>query len=85
MISGKFVKTPITKRNIANLLGGNMQIVEEYAKEYAKEHAKEYAEEHIKENNEGIIRFMFKKGLSKEDIADLTGLDLVFVNETLSK
>lgn len=85
IIADKFVKTPIIKRNIANLLGGNMQIIEDYAEEYAKKHAKEHVGEYIKENNEGIIISMFNNGVSKEDIAKLTGLDLVFVNETLSK
>lgn len=77
IIADKFVKTPITKRIIANLLGGNMQIIEDYAEERAKEHTKK--------NNEGIILSMFNKGVSKEDIARLTGLDSDFVNETLSK
>lgn len=62
-----------------------MQIIEDYAEEYAKKHAKEHVGEYIKENNEGIIISMFNNGVSKEDIAKLTGLDLVFVNETLSK
>ena len=54
-------------------LGGNMQIIEEYAKEYAENHTKK------------IIVRMFDEGLSREDIARFTGLDLSFVNETLSK
>jgi DNA-binding NarL/FixJ family response regulator len=81
IIADKFVETKIIKRTVANLLGGNMQIIEDYAKEYAKE----YAEKHTKENNENIVIRMFNEGLTKEDIARFTDLDLGFINKTLSK
>ena len=81
IIADKFVETRVIKKTIANLLGGNMQIIEDYAKEYAKE----YAENHTKENNKNIVIRMFNEGLSKEDIARFTGLDLTFIDKTLSK
>lgn len=93
IIADKFIETKLLKKSIANLLGGNMQIIEDYAKDYAREHAKEYAKEyaedyaknHTKENNENIVIRMFKEGLCKDDIARYTGLDLSFIDEALSK
>lgn len=77
IIADKFVETKVIKRTVANMLGGKMQIIEDYAKEYAKNHTKE--------NNENIIIRMFNEGLNKEDIARFTGLDLSFINKILSK
>lgn len=93
MLCDKFVDNELLNKSISNLMGGNMKIVEEYAKRYAEEYAEEYAEkyaekyaeEKIDERNEEIVINLNKKGFTIEDIAETVNVNLDFVKKTLAK
>lgn len=73
ILADKFIKTESIKITVANLLGGNMKIVEEYA------------QRKVDEVKEQTVLNMFEKGFSIEDIVDVTKYKLSFVEEVLSK
>ena len=73
MLCDKFVEDESLNTTISNLMGGNMKIVEDYAQRKVDDSKKE------------IIVNMYKKGMKKEDIANLTDISLDFVKKTLSK
>lgn len=73
LIFADFIKTESIKITVANLLGGNMKIVEEYA------------QRKVDEVKEQTVLNMFEKGFSIVDIVDATKYKLSFVEEVLSK
>ena len=73
ILADKFIKTESIKITVANLLGGNMKIVEEYA------------QRKVDKVKEQTVLNMFEKGFSIEDIVDATKYKLSFVEEVLSK
>lgn len=73
ILTDKFVEDESLNITIRNLLGGNMKIVEDYAKDKVNEEKKE------------IIINMYNDGIKKEDIARLTRVTLNFVEKALSQ
>jgi len=72
ILADKFIKTESIKITVANLLSGNMKIVEEYA------------QRKVDEVKEQTVLNMFEKGFSIEDIVDVTKYKLSFVKEVLA-
>lgn len=76
MLADKFIKTEFIKTTVANLLGGNMQIVEDYAKRYA--------DGKIRKIKADTVINLFKNGFFISDIVRGTEYELNFVKEVLS-
>ena len=72
ILADKFIKTESIKITVANLLGGNIKIVEEYA------------QRKVDEVKEQTVLNMFEKGFCIEDIVDVTKYKLSFVKEVLA-
>ena len=68
-------------KTIANIVGGNMKIIEDYAKDYAKN----YATEKINEEKEEIIINLKNEGYGIKDIARIVRVNIDIVEKTLSK
>lgn len=91
MLCDKFVKDELTSKRISNMVGGNMKIVEDYAKRYAKRYAKEEVkkvkeekDKELKESKKNVVINLDNEGYSENDIARLADVSLEFVKQTLS-
>ena len=77
MLCDKSVVDEYLNMSIANLVGGNMKIVEDYAQRVAQRKVDEKTEE--------IVIELDKEGYAVNDIARIAKVSLDFVNQTLSK
>ena len=77
MLSDKFIKDELLKTSIANMVAGNMKIVEDYAQRIAQEK--------VDEAKGNVVINLGKKGLPFKEIAELAEVSLDFVKQTLSK
>lgn len=87
MLCDKFVKDELSSKRISNLVGGNMKIVEDYARRFAKKEVKKVKEEkdkEIKESKKNFVINLDNEGYSENDIARLADVSLEFVKQTLS-
>ena len=81
MLCDKFVEDELLNTQIANLVGGNMKIVEDYAQRVADKVAKEK----VDKTKEEFVINLDKKGFTVETIAETAGVSLEFVKNVLAK
>lgn len=91
MLCDKFVEDELINERISNLVGGNMKIVEDYAKRVAKrevkrevKRVKEQKDNEFKESKKRIVINLDNEGYDEKDIARLADVSLKFVKQTLS-
>lgn len=84
LLCDKFVKEETLNQKISNMVGGNMKIVEDYAKRVAEKEVKK-VEKKFEKSKRNVILNLDNEGYGTEDIAKLADVSLEFVNETLSK
>ena len=87
MLCDKFVEDELINERISNLVGGNMKIVEDYAKRVAKREVKRVEEQkdnEFKESKKRIVINLDNEGYDENDIARLADVSLKFVKQTLS-
>ena len=77
ILCDKFVDDEMLNTHIANLVGGNMKIVEDYAQRMA--------DKKVEEKNKEFIKNLNKEGFSLEKIAELTNVKIEFVEKTLTE
>jgi predicted transcriptional regulator len=77
MLCDKFVEDELMNTRIANRVGGNMKIVEDYADRVA--------EQKLTEKNEALVVKLRKKGFKFKEIAETAEVSLDFVEKVLSK